>query len=143
MVLTGEVIDVAVHLEIAVPTWELGVGFSNHVLLVDAEIVLQGLNGDKYQIMLLGKALQLLGSHHLSVLCHNLTADAALGQACQAAQVHGCLGMALACKDSTSPSNQWEGMSWAAKLIWPSLSTGTGADGVSSLLCGDACCGVD
>ena len=114
MVLAGEVVDVAVDLEIAVAGGHFGAGLPDHMLVVEAAVVLEGLDGDDLDAPLPGLFQQLRGTHHGAVVPHDLTAEAAGSEASQTAQVHRGFRVAVAHQHAAPPGHQGEHMAGSA-----------------------------
>ena len=142
MVLSRQVVDIAVNLEVTIAGGHLGAGLPDHMLVVEAAVVLQRLDGDDLQPPLLCLFQQLRGPHHGAVVPHDLAAQPALGKASQAAQVHRGLRMAVAGQHAAPPGHQREHMAGTAQVLRPGGRVHALAAGVAPLLRRDAGGGV-
>ena len=113
----------------------LGAGLPDHMPIVAAAVVLEGLDGYHLQSPLLRLFQQLDGAHHSAVIPHDLTAQAALGQSGQAAQIHRGLGVAVPNQHPAPPGHQRKYVAGTAQILRTGGGIGTFAAGVGSLLC--------
>ena len=78
MMLTGNIIYIAVHLEIAMLGGKHRLRLTNHMLIVNAAVVLKILYGDKSQPVFFSQLPEAGSSQHGAVLIHHLIAYSAL-----------------------------------------------------------------
>lgn len=112
MVFSRQVIVVTVNLELPETGGQLGAGFPGDMFVVETAVVLQCLDGDDLQTPLLRFFQQLSGAHHSAIIPHDFAAQAALGQARQAAQIYRRLSVTVAGEHASPPAtkgNTWPG----------------------------------
>ena len=112
------------------------------MLVVAAAVVLEGLDGQRLQPPLLCFLQQLRGAHHGAVVPHDLTAQSALGEPRQPAQVHSGLRVAVADQHAAPPGHQGKHVAGPAQILRPGGRVHTLAAGVAPLLRADAGGGV-
>ena len=108
-------------------------------LIVAFPVVLQILDGDKSDAPLVSELFELGGAHHRAVLPHDLTAEAALLQTCQPAQVHSGFCMAVPLQNTVLFGEQGEHMPGPAEVLGLCVILDTGQRGHGPLLGGDPC----
>ena len=110
VMLAGNIIDVAEHLETAVGCRQVSGSFLYDVLLVHPQVILQLPDRDEFHIILFGQLPQRRRPHHRPVFGHDLAADAALRHARQPQQVDCRLRVAVPHEHAAVTGDQRENM---------------------------------
>ena len=111
MMLARHLIYITVRTERAVFRRQFGTRHLFYELLCAATILYERLDGDANDIVLLRQFQQFRGTHHSTVLTHNLTTEASLCEAGKTTQVHCRLCMSGTDEDTALTRLQREHVS--------------------------------
>ena len=117
MVLSIELVDISVSLEITVFRRHVHYRLTLHQFFMLFPVVLQHLDGDEFHIVLFGQLEQLALSHHRAVILHDLAAEPALLQSCKPQKIDRSLCVAVPFEDSVPLRLEREHMSRTSEIL--------------------------
>ena len=142
MVLSRNIVDIAINLKIPVFRRQFSAGFLNHMIFMKTAVVLQILDGDKNESELFRHLPKLRCAHHGSVLCHYLTAKPAFLQPGQTHQIHSRFRMTAPLQYAALFGHQREHMSRPSEILRFGIVFHTFHRRNGAFRCGNSCCGI-